>query len=138
MKRKFSQLQDEPTIRIQLADNNPDAPQLIDSSRLLCAGSSCAFGLPRDSSTWDLSKLLLDGKPVTREVAVSWLNALYKLLDDVPFAETQTKTPVSATHLYQLLALQTLWAAARACSRPACPCPTTWSSSSGPMVQSTF
>jgi len=104
MKRKFSQLQDEPTIGMQLADDNPDAPQLMASSRLLCAGSSCAFGLPRDSSTWDLSKLLLDGKPVTREVAVSWLNALYKPLDDVPFAEAQTKTPVSATHLYQLLA----------------------------------
>jgi hypothetical protein len=45
-------------LRLQLADDAPDKPPLEASMRLLHTSCSCAFDLPRDSSTWDLSNLL--------------------------------------------------------------------------------
>jgi hypothetical protein len=104
MKRRFSQLQDEPVLRLELADDTSDKPPLEASSLLLHANSSCARGLPRDSDTWDLSNLLIDGQPVSRDTVTAWLNAVYKHHEDVPLEEKEPRcSPPSATGLYQLL-----------------------------------
>jgi hypothetical protein len=105
MKRRFSQLQDEPMLRIQLADEAPDKPPLEACSLLLRASCSCARGLPLDSSSWDLSSLLIDGQPVSRGTVTAWLNVVYTLLDNKPFEEGVPAAAASATQLYQLLAL---------------------------------
>jgi hypothetical protein len=104
MKRRFSQLQDEPMLRLQLADDAPDKPPLEAPLVLLRASCSCARGPPRDSDTWDLSNLLIDGKPVSRDTVTAWLNVVYTLHEDVPFEEVQPVAAASATRLYQLLA----------------------------------
>jgi hypothetical protein len=104
MKRRFSQLQDEPLLRLQLANDTSEQPPLQASTRLLHACSTCAFGLPRDSSTWDLSNLLIDGQPVSRDTVLAWLNAMYMHLDDIPFSDSIPDAAASATRLYQLLA----------------------------------
>jgi hypothetical protein len=104
MKRRFNQLEDEPVLRLQLAVDEPDKPPLEASTRLLHACSTCAFGLPRDSSTWDLSNLLIDGHPVSRDTVTAWLKVIYKQYEDVPFGEAVPPAPASATRLYQLLA----------------------------------
>jgi hypothetical protein len=104
MKRKFDQLQDEPMLRIQLAEEAPDKPPLEACSLLLRASCSCARGLPLDSSTWDLSSFLIDGHPVSRDTVTAWLNVVYTLLDNKPFEEGTPASATNATRLYQLLA----------------------------------
>jgi hypothetical protein len=104
MKRKLSQLQDEPMLRIQLAEEDPDKPPLEACSLLLRASCSCARGLPLDSSSWDLSGLLIDGQPVSRVTVTTWLNVVYSLLDNKLFQEGVAPAAASATRLYQLLA----------------------------------
>jgi hypothetical protein len=104
MKRRFSQVQDEPVLRLQLADDGSDNPPLEACMRLLHTSCSCAFNLPRDSGTWDLSNLLIDGHAVSRDTVTAWLNVVYTLLEDTPFQEGMPTAAASATRLYQLLA----------------------------------
>jgi hypothetical protein len=105
MKRRFSQVQDEPVLRLQLADDAPDMQPLEVSVSLMRASSSCARGLPHDSSTWDLSNLLIDGHPVSRDTVTAWVNVVYTILEDKPFKmDTSPAESTSATRLYQVLA----------------------------------
>lgn len=78
-------------LRIQLAEEAADKPPLEACSLLLRASCSCARGLPPDSSSWDLSSLLIDGQPVSRETVTAWLNVVYTLLDNKPFEEGQPR-----------------------------------------------
>jgi hypothetical protein len=95
--------QDDPMLRLQLAGDAPDTPPLEASTRLLHACSTCAFGLPRDASTWDLSNLLIDGHPVSRDTVTAWLNVVYMHQDDVAYGDATSPAAASATQLYQVL-----------------------------------
>jgi hypothetical protein len=60
--------------------------------------------MPQDSSTWDLSNLLIDGQPVSRDTVTAWLNVLYMQLEGVHFLGSASVAALTATGLYQLLA----------------------------------
>jgi len=55
------------------ADTSTDLPSYQELMRF---DSTCVKGLP-PTDTWDLSSLLIEGKPVERAVVVAWLEAVY-------------------------------------------------------------
>lgn len=63
---------DQPNMWIKLADGQ----RLPAYKDLLRLASTCARGLPT-SNTWDLSNLMVEGKPVKRQVPVTWLEIIY-------------------------------------------------------------
>ena len=74
-------------------------------SAVLRAHSSCARVLPADASEWDVSGLLFDGKPFTRETVSCWLRCAQNFLDgsaDLDAQDTQQLSTV--TGLTQVLA----------------------------------
>jgi hypothetical protein len=80
------------------------AAQLEADKQVVCLFSLVARALPAGDE-WDLSGLLLDGKPVSRATVVAWLNAAYQAAYEEEFEEQQRdKNPAcSGEGLYQLL-----------------------------------
>jgi hypothetical protein len=81
------------------------AAALLEADRqVVCLFSGVARGLP-DADEWDLSGLLVDGQPVSRETVVAWLNAAYQAAYEEDFeAQQKADNPAcSMTGLYQLL-----------------------------------
>jgi hypothetical protein len=97
-------LQDELMLRLQLADDGTEQQTLQSSSRMIRAVSTCARDMPQDSSNWDLSHLLIDGQPVSRDTVTAWLNAVHMHMEDAPFPGYQGSPTRDPTQLYQLLA----------------------------------
>jgi len=64
---------DEPTLHIQL----PDGQRIPAHREAMQFDVGCVKELP-PTDTWDLSSLLIEGKPVERAVVVAWLEALYQ------------------------------------------------------------
>ena len=63
-------------IRLKLAD---EADVLMADSMVILPLSQCARALP-SKHEWDLSNILIDGKPVTRKIVVTWLNLAYQYI----------------------------------------------------------
>jgi hypothetical protein len=70
---------------------------------LLRAGSTVACGLPKAASTWDLSGLLINGQPVSRDVLVAWLNAAYHHLLGATFEPQDPDLTTTAAGLSAVL-----------------------------------
>jgi hypothetical protein len=64
---------DEPTLHIQVAFG----ARLAAHRELLQFFSTCVKGLPAGAADWDVSGLLLDGRPASRAVVAAWLEAAY-------------------------------------------------------------
>jgi hypothetical protein len=82
-KRSFSDYLDEkPKIQIKVATNDHHAEPLAPYCHVVQLFSLCAAGLPAQAAgqdaVWDLSSLLIDGRPVSRATVVAWLNASYQ------------------------------------------------------------
>ena len=102
-KRKHSgneSLDEEVSMLITLADAQETV--LVDLPSLVCMLSTCAGALP-DKSNWDLSSILIDGKPVTRMVVVAWLNSAYQHIEGRDY-DSESEWPSTAADVYQLLA----------------------------------
>jgi hypothetical protein len=104
MRHGSSLLNDDPMLRLQLADDGPEQPPLRASVRLLRAGSCCAHDLPSDSTVWDLSNLLIDGRPVKHDTVTAWINVLYMQLEGIHYMDAQGPPALDARRLYQVLA----------------------------------
>lgn len=88
--------QEEGHISIRLADNIT----LSAKANILRSCSSCAEGLPADAEEWDLSQLLVEGDPVTKETAVAWLNSAYQRILDSEFEKQREDVRCSATGVF--------------------------------------
>lgn len=88
--------QEEGQISIRLADNIT----LSAKANILRTCSSCAEGLPADAQEWDLSQLLVEGDPVTKETAVAWLNSAYQRILDSEFEKQREDVRCSATGVF--------------------------------------
>jgi hypothetical protein len=65
--------------------------------------SACACNLPADAAEWDLSGLLIDGKPVSQDTVKAWIGAVYKQLGDRQYADELNEASRTMEGLYQLL-----------------------------------
>lgn len=100
--RKRGFCADEDALQIKLADST--GPALCPDSVVLAAFSGCIRRLPADADVWDLSNLLIEGRPVTRDVVLAWLNAAYFQAQDVEFDSTAQLIQCKLPGLTQLLA----------------------------------
>lgn len=91
-------------LRLKLANDGLNEPPLQASLRLLRLGSSLARDLPPDTSTWDLSNLLIDGHAVSRHTVIAWLSIVYMQLEGETFPGADRSPRPNAIELYQLLA----------------------------------
>jgi hypothetical protein len=64
---------DEPTLQIQLACG----ARVPAHRELLQFFSTCVKGLPDGADVWDVSGLLVDGRPASRAVVAAWLEEAY-------------------------------------------------------------
>jgi hypothetical protein len=74
---------DEPTLHIQVACG----ARIAAHRELLSFFSSCVKGLPAGAADWDVSGLLLDGRPASRAVVAAWLEEAYA---GSSYADTKT------------------------------------------------
>jgi hypothetical protein len=68
---------DEALLTIRLTEDTAEKP-LQAPALLLRYHSSACYGLPQECSEWDLSNLLIEGRPAERAAVVAWLNCLYQ------------------------------------------------------------
>lgn len=96
---------DEACITIKTTDDTDRKP-LQAPALLLRYHSSVCYGLPQECSEWDLTNLLIEGRPVERTAVVAWLNCVYQHDRGQPFQEQQPAyASTSAAELHRLLAL---------------------------------
>jgi hypothetical protein len=92
---------DEACITIKTSDD-ADSKPLQAPALLLRYHSSVCYGLPQDCSQWDLSNLLIEGRPMERAAVVAWLNCVYQHDRGRPFQEQQPAYgSTSAAELYR-------------------------------------
>jgi hypothetical protein len=85
------------------------------------AFSSCAKALPADAEQWDVSGLLLDGQPFSRETVQCWINCAYSALHGVSELDAEDKQQLStAIGLKQVLAFGHAVGSAEALFAAAC------------------
>ncbi|WIA34147.1 hypothetical protein OEZ86_012511 [Tetradesmus obliquus] len=115
-----------PKLRIKLArtgdlDAAAAAP-LVAAAYLVRMYSAVAMQLP-ETDEWDLSGLLLDGQPVSRDTVVAWLNAAYQnILYETYFEEQQDGPACSVDGLYKLLAFADAVDSTRPLMKACCTC----------------
>lgn len=96
------------TLRIKLADAGSiiESDIVVDRETVMY-WSSCAKGLPETAGEWDLSQLLIEGKPVQRSTVIAWLNAIFNMVYSKQFEHLGPFAPdpcADAAGLAQLLA----------------------------------
>jgi hypothetical protein len=94
-------------------DSDMDEPQLqiiVNGKECLRAPeyalrcmSTCACALPAEAGVWDLSGLLIDGKPVPEHVVKAWHGAVYKQLGHKQHSKELSSASKTMDGLYQLL-----------------------------------
>lgn len=93
---------DRLVIKLAAAGSGPN-PELAADTVTLRSCCSCCEGLPTDAEVWDISSMLVAGKPVKRQTAVEWLNAVYSRLDDSCFEDQEESEVQTMTDLFELL-----------------------------------
>jgi hypothetical protein len=70
----------ETDLLIKVAAGEPLEAESLLLRSLSCAVSDSARGLPAAAEEWDVSGLLLDGQPFTRETVSCWLSCAYSAI----------------------------------------------------------
>jgi hypothetical protein len=98
-------VEERPQLLILLPEDNEKGCNLVVDAALARLCSSRAGGLRAEAAAWDLSKLLMDGKPVQRSTVIRWLDLCYIAIHGRPFEEpnVQEQPVLTTTQLYQLL-----------------------------------
>ena len=92
---------DEEDVQIRTAAGEP----LAADSFVLRALSTCARALPADAAVWDVSGLLYDGQPFTRETVACWLQCCCSSIHGTAELDCDSISMISTvTGLAQVLA----------------------------------